>query len=1035
METKYKTHRILDVVLLVIVLAGIFAGNSRADEDTEYLKAVREFADNVLKYGKDVYGPKHTPLFVDGLNIHTHEPVKWIAPNGDRWILSNLASQQNLFRTLDGLTKITGDPKYRQAAVEAIKYAFENLRSPNGLLYWGKSTAYDAHGDNVCGTNLHEFKSIYPYYELMWSVNPEVTGQFIESLWASHILDWSNLDMNRIGPLDRPSVPKGWDHEYKGGPVPFESKLTWGVSFSSTGSDLYYAAALLFKLSGQKKPLNWAKRLAHRYVEARDPKTGVGSYIYTLPKNALEHPLADDFKGHTVHTGTLFLMPDWSDPLFRRCKLGYFTFSPGTVGIARLSPFMCQLVLGEILGAAGKEFQKWGLEELTAWGKIAYRKEDNSWIPMLTDGTSLEGYVLKRDTNEGLKGTVFKTWKAGPTDFWTYALAFRITGDGFMWQMARNVGRGNGFGDIGAESQEEPQLNIGTDYSNPHALLGFLALYEKTRKRPFLDMAKRIGDNILAERFHKGFFAPSEKHIYAKLEAVESLVLLHVHAALRPDCPELPLVWPGRPYFWGPYRGKDVALDNDIIYTLTESPEPPISLNEAAAMGNLDLVKSLIANGADVNNREDTTFKTPLQRAVISGHKQVAELLLAHGADINAGKTSSLHYAAKEGHKEIAGLLIANGADVNAKNNNGQTPLDIAVTNNRKDIIDLLVEKGAVPSSIHMAARVGVLARVKALLGQGADVNAQDDEGTTPLHYAVQEGHKELTEFLIAKGADINAKNNNGQTPLDIASSWNRRDVVELLLAKGATISSIHIAVQIGDLAMVKAFLEEGTDVNAKDGSGYTPFHYAIWYSKTDIARLLIEKGADIHAKDQSGYTPLHWAVLMGNKELTELILAKGADVNARGKAGETPLDFAMFFGKAIGQLLVEKGAEASSLQSAAFTGDLAKVRTFLDKGVNVDEKKFTGVTALHAAASGGRKEVAEFLIVKGADINASARNGETPLHWAARAGSGEVVELLISKGADVNAKDKRDRTPLDIAVDQGHTEIVELLHKHGAKE
>ncbi|MFH1883856.1 MAG: pectate lyase, partial [Planctomycetota bacterium] len=108
-----------------------------ANEDSKYLDAVRKFADMVLKHGRDTYGPKHTPLFVDGLNIHTHEPVKWIAPNGDKWILSNLASQQNLFRTLDGLTKITGAPKYRQAAMEAIKYAFENLRSPNGLLYWG----------------------------------------------------------------------------------------------------------------------------------------------------------------------------------------------------------------------------------------------------------------------------------------------------------------------------------------------------------------------------------------------------------------------------------------------------------------------------------------------------------------------------------------------------------------------------------------------------------------------------------------------------------------------------------------------------------------------------------------------------------------------------------------------------------------------------------------------------------------------------------------------------------------------------------
>ena len=48
------------------------------NESTKYLDAIRTFADNLLKYGRDTYGSKHTPLFVDGLNIHTHEPVKWI---------------------------------------------------------------------------------------------------------------------------------------------------------------------------------------------------------------------------------------------------------------------------------------------------------------------------------------------------------------------------------------------------------------------------------------------------------------------------------------------------------------------------------------------------------------------------------------------------------------------------------------------------------------------------------------------------------------------------------------------------------------------------------------------------------------------------------------------------------------------------------------------------------------------------------------------------------------------------------------------
>jgi len=192
---------------------------SDANESSKYLDAVRTFADNVLKYGRDTYGFKHAPLFVDGLNIHTHEPVKWISKDGEKWILSNLASQHNLFRTLDGLTKITGDPKYQKAAEQATEYAFANLRSPNGLLYWGALVAYDALGERVRGGNTHVVKALYPYYELMWRANPEATKQFIEALWSGHILNWSNLEMDRHCYQMNQPLEKPWKYEYKGGPV------------------------------------------------------------------------------------------------------------------------------------------------------------------------------------------------------------------------------------------------------------------------------------------------------------------------------------------------------------------------------------------------------------------------------------------------------------------------------------------------------------------------------------------------------------------------------------------------------------------------------------------------------------------------------------------------------------------------------------------------------------------------------------------------------------------------------------------------
>lgn len=82
-----------------------------------YLAAVRQFADQILAHGRDVYG-KPTPLFVDGLNVDTREPVKWKWADGKEWVLCNLANQQGLFRTLDGLSRLTGDPRYQDAALD-----------------------------------------------------------------------------------------------------------------------------------------------------------------------------------------------------------------------------------------------------------------------------------------------------------------------------------------------------------------------------------------------------------------------------------------------------------------------------------------------------------------------------------------------------------------------------------------------------------------------------------------------------------------------------------------------------------------------------------------------------------------------------------------------------------------------------------------------------------------------------------------------------------------------------------------------------
>jgi pectate lyase len=1052
-------------------------------DPNRYLNAVRTFADNVLKYGRDTYGPKHTPLFVDGLNIHTHEPVKWIAPNGDRWILCNLASQQNLFRTLDGLTRITGDPKYRQAAMEAVEYAFANLRSPNGLFYWGNLSAYDVHADKAHGSNRHKFAAFYPYYELMWEVDPEATREVIESFWACHIWDWSNLEMNRYGPLDRLSVPKGWEHEYKREPVFFRSK---GGSFDTTASDLYYAAAMLSLLSSQEKPLIWAKRLAHRYVETRDPRIGISSYMYNRPYQQPKLAITNSSKEFKVYDANIFNDIGWGDAAIRQRRLHALTFSPGLVGNMGSTPWNCQLSLAEMLGASGNEFKQWALEELTAWGKIAYRKEDNSWIPMLIDGTILEGYILKQGTSVVPEGNVFKAWKADLTDFWAYALAFRATGDKFIWEIARNILSGNGFGDIGADPEQYPQLNIGTECSNAHALLGFLALYERTRKGPYLDMGKRIANNILAKRFHKGLFVPSEKHVYAKLDAIESLVLLHLYTALEPDCPSPPTVWPSRVRFEAAYREKENASDSALIYTLTESTEPTLSLNEAVATGDTELVTLLIAKGADINNRESAGggFRTPLHRAVISGHTGIVEVLLAEKANVNApggwrnetplhyaamsGKSNiditnmllaegaevnakdidgdtPLHYAVRTGRRHIAELLITREADVNVENNEGQTPIDVALQRRRWSIVRDLIDAGADVTQanangqipLHIAARRNQKDLVEILLEKNSDVNAVDNNGQTPLHMAAQGGHKDIVELLLAHGAKVDAKDQQGITPaLTALYGWSL-PVTDLLLEKGADVTGPHLAAYTGDLSRIQDLLDANS--TGGDHGGLTLLHAAAAGGQSELVNYLIGKGFDIRAStDEDGLMPLHYAAMGNHQDVAETLLAQGAPVDA----GETtPLFAAAWAGrKDMARYLISKGADINrGPQTALHTAvdwwsDMDTIELLLELGADVNAQNEVGNTPLHVAVDTWWLRVGEVLIAHGAKIELKNNKGQTPLLIAADYWFNRMARLLIEKGADTQATDNQGSTPLDIALQQDNRELAQLLETSSSK-
>jgi ankyrin repeat protein len=402
-------------------------------------------------------------------------------------------------------------------------------------------------------------------------------------------------------------------------------------------------------------------------------------------------------------------------------------------------------------------------------------------------------------------------------------------------------------------------------------------------------------------------------------------------------------------------------------------------LHLAVTNGNLELARLLLEAGAEPDVA-DASGETPLFIAARLDEVGIARLLLEHGAEADRRQSvddeqTPLFVAAREGSVATARLLLEHGAEVNAQTAVGPTPT-MRLPGNNTGSKGAGINRGGHPdhgvrpaiqgakSPLVYATRHGDLAMVQLLLEAGADIEGTDANGITPLinvliNASVASVRKDAQHFasaryLIERGANVNAADWYGQTPLWVAIDARNIDVTGYYIATRDNGMNRDEALDV-----IKLLIDRGADVNARTQE-YMPDR-----------RFILRLGS-LSWVDFTGQTPFLRAALAGDVTVMRLLLEHGADPNIATFGGTTPLMAAAGVNWVYNQTF-DEGPDAL----------LEAVKLAHSLGNDVNAVNSMGINAVHGAANRGSNDIIQYLVGSGAVLNVADDQGRTPVTWA----------------------------------------------------
>ena len=443
--------------------------------------------------------------------------------------------------------------------------------------------------------------------------------------------------------------------------------------------------------------------------------------------------------------------------------------------------------------------------------------------------------------------------------------------------------------------------------------------------------------------------------------------------------------------------GDITKADRDALYGAVENGD------EETVKRVLDKVPGIVSTLSDKH------FCFYLHLACMHNQAKVCEQLLRYGADVNQTDDqhdTPLHIAvSQETDIELIQILLTHEADVSRQNQQQQTPFHKACMSGSFEYIEELLKyaKGSLgqtdlygQNGLHIALQnwnnfdcnEALLDSITLILKSGVDLNGQDDKGWSVLHHASFHLGFDFIPPLLDLGVDPFLQDCCGDSFMTLLAEkifpteFNKIliDVVERLEnAKCDVVDS-------DETPMIKASEKL---INLQNLSGKTILHLSLNNMELSTLKYLLSKGADIRLEDNVGQSPLHvCAIMEDGQEKLNLLIGYGGKTNSRDVHGRTPLFEVIECRSA--QILIDHWSDP-----------------------NAEDK--LGMSPLHAAALDHRPDVVKTFVHNGALVNKQDRYGSTALHYASWWNFETIIDILKARGADSTIADHNGNTPAQV--------------------